>query len=348
MTTLPTSNTDAAVLVAGPAWVGDMVLAQTLFMALHARPERPAVDVIAPPWSLPLLQRMPEVREAISLPVAHGELALRRRWQLGRRLRNRHYQQGIVLPRSAKAALPLRAAGIPLRTGFQGEFRSLLLNDLRDREQAAYRTVDRFLSLAFEPDSPLPDPPPVPHLETSDEGARDARLALDLPNDGSPVLALCPGAEFGPAKRWPADYYADIARRRLQAGWQVWLLGSDKDRDVCQTIRDRAQGARVLAGRTSLAQAIDLLGAADLVVSNDSGLMHIAAATGTPVVAIYGSSDPRYTPPMSPHSRVLSLNLECSPCFQRECPLGHLNCLNQLLPDRVHLAAEELLDQGRA
>lgn len=348
MTRLPTSKTNAAVLVVGPAWVGDMVLAQSLFMALQARPERPAVDVIAPAWSMPLLVRMPEVREAISLPVAHGELALRRRWALGRRLRDRYYQQGIVLPRSAKAALPLRAAGIPLRTGFRGEFRFALLNDLRDREQAAYRTVDRFLSLGFAAGEPLPDPVPIPRLAASADGAREARLALDLTDDGSPVLALCPGAEYGPAKRWPADYYADIARRRLQQGWQVWLLGSDKDRTVCQQIRDRAQGAVILAGRTSLAQAIDLLAVADLVVSNDSGLMHIAAATGTRVVALYGSSDPNYTPPMNPQARILSLGLDCSPCFQRECPLGHLNCLRQLDPDRVHLASEELLQQEPA
>ena len=348
MTRLPTTNSNAAVLVVGPAWVGDMVLAQSLFIALRARPGNPAVDVIAPPWSMPLLARMPEVRQAISLPVAHGELALRRRWSLGRRLRDRHYQQGIVLPRSAKAALPLRAAGIPLRTGFRGEFRFALLNDMRDREQAAYRTVDRFLSLGFDAGAPLPEPTPVPRLVASPGDAREARIALDLPDDGRPVLALCPGAEYGPAKRWPAEYYADIARRRLQQGWQVWLLGSDKDRAICQQIRDRAQGASVLAGRTSLGQAIDLLAVADLVVSNDSGLMHIAAATGTRVVAIYGSSDPRYTPPMNPRARVLTLDLDCSPCFQRECPLGHLNCLRQLEPDRVHRAAEELLQQESA
>ena len=334
------------VLVIGPAWVGDMVMAQSLFMRLKARAPSPAVDVIAPGWSLPLLERMPEVREAIPLPVTHGELALSRRWRTGRRLRDRHYVQGIVLQRSAKAALPLLAAGIPRRTGYRGEYRYALLNDVRplDRNRL-YRTVDRFVALALPAaEESLPEIP-QPRLISPPEGADEARQALGLGRDDTPVLALCPGAEYGPAKRWPAEYFAEIARQQLTRGWRVWLFGSARDREVTGAIRKLASGAVDLAGRTSLAQAIDLLGTSTAVISNDSGLMHVAAATGTPVVAVYGSSDPRYTPPLSADARILYLGLDCSPCFQRECPLGHLNCLRQLQPSMVRRTLDSLLGE---
>ncbi len=332
-----------AVLVVGPAWVGDMVMAQSLFMTLKQREPAPAVDVIAPAWSLPILERMPEVRRPIPLPVGHGELALGRRWHLGRSLRGANYQQAIVLPRSAKAALPAFASGIPRRTGYRGEFRYGLLNDIRPLDrQRLYRTVDRFVALGHAPDAPQPPPIPEPRLVISERGRDEARIALGLGNQDAPVLALCPGAEYGPSKRWPAEHYAEIARARLTAGWQVWLFGSQKDRPVTQAIAEAAPGCADLAGRTQLGQAIDLLACADLVITNDSGLMHIAAATGRPVIAVYGSSDPGYTPPLTSRRRILHLGLECSPCFQRECPLGHLNCLRKLTPDQVLEAADAL------
>lgn len=331
------------VLVVGPAWVGDMVMAQSLFISLRQRHPSPEIDVIAPGWSLPLLERMPEVRRAIPLPVAHGELALGKRWRLGRSLRREGYQQAIVLPRSAKAALPVLAAGVPRRTGYKGEHRYGLLNDIRPLDrQKLYRTVDRFVALGQDADAPLPPSVPEPHLAISATGRAAAREALGLAGDDAPVLALCPGAEYGPAKRWPAAYFAQVAQDRLAAGWQVWLFGADKDRPTTGEIAEGAPGCTDLAGRTSLAQAIDLLASADVVVSNDSGLMHVAAATGRPVVALYGSSDPGYTPPLSHRARILHLGLDCSPCFQRECPLGHLNCLRQMHPDRVLAAVTAL------
>ncbi|WP_018145238.1 lipopolysaccharide heptosyltransferase II [Thioalkalivibrio sp. AKL6] len=343
MVKTPTSQRPPAVLVVGPAWVGDMVMAQSLFMTLRARQPAPAVDVIAPAWSLPLLERMPEVRRAIPLPVGHGELGLGKRWRLGRSLRSASYDQAIVLPRSAKAALPVFAARIPRRTGYRGESRYGLLNDIRPLDRAIlYRTVDRFVALGHTADTALPPPISHPALAVSDAGRQEARRSTGLDMDDAPVLALCPGAEYGPSKRWPASSYAEVAREYLADGWQVWLFGSDKDTPVTRTIAEAAPGCRDLAGRTQLGQAIDLLACADLVISNDSGLMHIAAATGRPVVAIYGSSDPNYTPPLSERARILHLGLDCSPCFQRECPLGHLNCLRQLAPAQVLDAAGEL------
>jgi heptosyltransferase II len=324
------------VLVVGPAWVGDMMLAQSLFKTLRARDPEVVIDVIAPPWSLALLERMPEVRRGIALPVSHGELALRRRWRLGRSLRDQGYQQGIVLQRSAKAAVPLLAAGIPRRTGFRGEFRYGLLNDIRPLDPARlYRTVDRFVNLGLPRGAAMPAAVPEPRLLMDPVGAREAAAALGLNPLDAPILALCPGAEYGPAKRWPEEHYARVARDRLDAGWQVWLLGSERDQAVTAAIAAQAPGVVDIAGRTSLAQAVDLLSLARAVVSNDSGLMHVAAAVGVPVIALYGSSDPNYTPPLSARARILSLGLECSPCFRRECPLGHLNCLRQLPPEQV-------------
>lgn len=334
---MPNDST-TSVLIIGPAWVGDMVMAQSLFMALRQRDPAPAIDVIAPRWSLPLLERMPEVRQPVALDVDHGELALGKRWRTGRALRQQGYAQGIVLPRSAKAAVPLLAAGIPRRTGYRGEMRGGLLNDIRPLDPArAYRTVDRFIALGLEAGQMLPERVPQPHLEVV-HGSGDRALAaigLAPTAPGQSILTLCPGAEYGPAKRWPAEHFAAVARARLVDGWRIWLLGSAKDAPITDRIAQLAPGCENLAGHTTLAQAIDLLAASSAVISNDSGLMHVAAATGRPLVAIYGSSDPGYTPPLSDQARIIYHGLSCSPCFERECPLGHLNCLRGISPAEV-------------
>lgn len=324
-----------AVLVVGPAWVGDMVMAQSLFITLRQRRPAPEVDVIAPAWSLPLLERMPEVRRAIRCrwPMASWPWANAGGW-------GAHCASAATSRPSCCRARPRRRSRCwpPACPAYrlQGEHRYGLLNDIRPLDRKAlYRTVDRFVALGHEADAPLPPPTPEPRLAVTADGRRQARSELGLAGDDAPVLALCPGAEYGPAKRWPPEYFAEVARERLAAGWQVWLFGSDKDQPITGGIAKAAPGCTDLAGRTTLAQAIDLLASAAVVVSNDSGLMHVAAATGRPVVALYGSSDPGYTPPLSAHARILYLGLDCSPCFQRECPLGHLNCLRRMQPDRV-------------
>jgi heptosyltransferase-2 len=331
------SQTSPKFLIIGPAWVGDMVLAQSLFKVLKQRYPDARIDVAAPAWTRPLLDRMPEVDEAIDLPFAHGQLALGARLSLGRQLRARRYDRAIVLPNSWKSALLPWAAKAKRRTGFRGELRYGLLNDIRPLDELRLpRTVDRFVSLALEPGTPLPATLPNPSLVPDVRNTMRALEAVAHPRPKGPVLALCPGAEYGPAKRWPAEHYADVANRQLDKGWEVWLFGSEKDIPVSNEIMRRT-GARCfnLTGRTSLAEAIDLMSLATVVVSNDSGLMHVAAALGRPLVAIYGSSDPRHTPPMSDKATILSLGLSCSPCFKRECPLGHLKCLRDLSPARV-------------
>ncbi len=333
---------EAPLLVVGPSWVGDMVMAQSLFRVLKARAPERAIDVLAPGWSLPLLERMPEVRAGIEMPLGHGRLALGERWRLGRGLRGR-YGQAILLPNSWKSAIVPWAARIPVRTGWRGEMRYGLLNDLRrlDRSKLTM-TVQRFVALALDPDEPLPEIPP-PALEVSPASVQAALSAhgLEKPSD-TPLLALCPGAEYGPAKRWPAERYGELAQEYLHRGWQVWLFGSEKDRPVCDNVARTAPGCVNLAGRTSLAQAVDLLSLADAVVSNDSGLMHVAAALDRPLVALYGSSDPGFTPPLHARHRILHLGLECSPCFRRRCPEGHLRCLKGIAVGAVAAALEEL------
>lgn len=335
------------ILIVGPSWVGDMVMAQTLFICLKQRHPDCQIDVLAPEWSRPILERMPEVREALSFPVGHGVLDLDTRRKIAMSLRGR-YDQAILLPNSLKSALVPFFAGIRKRTGWRGEMRYGLLNDMRKLDKARYPLmIERFMALAFEPGAELPKPYPRPALQI-DDASRNAALArFELALD-RPVLALCPGAEFGESKRWPAEHFAQVAEAKIRDGWQVWLFGSKNDHAVGELILDELipglrEEAVNLAGETSLAEAIDLLSCSDAVVSNDSGLMHVAAALGRPLVAVYGSTSPAFTPPLSEQVEVVRLGLECSPCFERTCRFGHNNCMRELPPAQVSAALDRLL-----
>ena len=339
------------VLVVGPSWVGDMVMAQALYKVLRLRNAEVEIHVVAPPWSLPVLERMPEVARGIELAVGHGEVGLGRRLTLARRLRAERYTRAIVLPRSAKAALVPWLARIPLRTGFRGEWRYGLLNDVRVLEARFDQTVKRFLALGVERDAPVPVPLPKelhPRLRSDRKNLERLRAAHGLVA-GARLAALMPGAEYGPAKRWPAAHYGALAAALAGTNTDVVVLGSAKERGIGDEVAARAASARVrnLCGATSLADVVDLLAAADVAVSNDSGLLHVAAAAGAPVVAIYGSSSPKFTPPLTDDAAVVSLDIECSPCFERECPLKHFKCMNDLTPAIV-LRAVETLRSARA
>ncbi|AIR88467.1 lipopolysaccharide heptosyltransferase II [Pseudomonas cremoricolorata] len=338
------------ILIIGPSWVGDMVMAQTLFQCLKQRHPDCVIDVLAPDWSRPILERMPEVRQALSFPLGHGALELGTRRGIGKSLAGQ-YDQAILLPNSMKSALVPFFAGIGQRTGWRGEMRWGLLNDVRKLDKARYPLmIERFMALAYEPGAELPQPYPRPELriETASREAALAKFGLSLDR---PVLALCPGAEFGEAKRWPAEHYAEVADALVRQGWQVWLFGSKNDHPVGESIRARLiPGLREesvnLAGETSLAEAIDLMSCAAAVVSNDSGLMHVAAALNRPLVAVYGSTSPGFTPPLAEQVEVVRLGLECSPCFDRTCRFGHYNCLRLLEPQAV-IAALQRLDGGQ-
>ncbi len=329
-------------LIVGPAWVGDMVLAQSLFALLKGRNSHSRIDVIAPAWTEPLLSRMSEVNETVLLTLAHGELGMGERIRIGRALRSRRYDRAIVLPNSLKSAVVPFVARARRRTGFLGEWRFGLLNDIRRLDKTTLpRTVDRFVSLGLEPGTPLPSTIPVPRLQVQKEKSLKALARLGRIPPATPVLGLCPGAEFGPAKRWPATYFAQVAKTKLGQGWEVWLFGSDNDSAITSEIQRLTAGRCLdLGGKTTLDEAIDLMSLTTAIVSNDSGLMHVAAALDRKLVAIFGSSNPNHTSPMSDNAKILYLNLSCSPCFKRECPLGHLRCLRDLKPEQVLTAMD--------
>jgi heptosyltransferase-2 len=313
-----------------------MVMAHSLFITLKCRFPAAEIDVLAPAWSRPLLARMPEINSAIVLPLEHGQFGLRVRRRLGRALWGR-YDQAIITPRSWKSALLPLFAGIPVRTGYRGEMRYLLINDMRRLDKSVLtQTVQRYVALGLPKDDRLPPEIPPPKLEVDRDNQERLRVALGL-NEDKPIVAMMPGAEYGTAKRWPLDRYGELAKRLTGAGRQVWVFGSAKEHALGETIA-QAAGAGVfnLCGSTKLADSVDLMALASCAVTNDSGLMHIAAAVGIRLVAIYGSSSPAYTPPLTDQADVVYLDLECSPCFQRECPLGHMNCLNQIAVDDIY------------
>ena len=321
-------------LIVAPAWVGDMVMAHSLLRLLRQTRPNCIIDVLAPDATRSLLARMPEVRRAIPLPFSHGQLALKQRYALACSLRTEKYDQAILLSNTFKSALMPFWAQIPIRTGWHGEMRWGVLNDRRRLDKQKYPLmIQRFCALAFPPNTDLPDPLPSPILTSS---SVIATASLRGGQQSRPLLALCPGAEYGPAKRWPPAYYAEVANACLAQDWEVCLMGSRGDQVAAAEIQNLTDNRCTdLVGKTSLLEAIDRLAVADAVISNDSGLMHIAAALQRPLVVIYGSTDPRFTPPLTENVSILSLKLPCSPCFQRECPLGHLKCLRDLMPAQV-------------
>ena len=335
------------ILILGPAWVGDMVLAQSLFMTLKANQPNCIIDVAAPAWTLPLLERMPEVSGKIALPFKHGEVAFFKRLKFGKNLKNKGYTQSIILTNSFKSALLPWAAGITRRTGFLGEIRYGLLNDIHPLDKNILKkTVERFVSLGLNKGQNLSEKLPQPRLVANKVSALKALEKFGASPPNARVLGLCPGAEYGQAKRWPAEYYAEVANNAIAKNWQVWLFGSEKDVPVTLQINQLTQKKCLdLAGKTQLGEAIDLMSLCDTIISNDSGLMHVSAALDKKVIAIFGSSDPFHTPPMNNKAVIEYLGLSCSPCFERVCPLVHLNCLKQIEP---HTIIHQIIDSSTA
>jgi heptosyltransferase-2 len=331
------------ILIVAPSWVGDALMSQPLLTLLKQQEPEAAIDVLGPGWALPIYRRMPEVSGTIESPFAHGELALGKRWRLGRTLAAAGYDRAYVLPNSFKSALVPAFARIVQRIGFTGEARQPLLTDARPLDkQALPLMVERFAFLASPRGTSLQRPVPRPRLRV-DPAERDALLSRLQLTSGSRIACFCPGAEFGPAKRWPPSHFAALAGKLSAGGYAVWVIGSAKERTLGEEIREAAGGAVVnLCGSTSLDEAVVLLSCATVVVSNDSGLMHVAAALDRPMVALYGSSSPGFTPPLSDAARIVRIELPCSPCFQRVCPLGHFNCMMKLDPGLVFSEIERI------
>jgi len=335
-----TTRFSESILIVGPSWVGDMLMAQSLFKALKQDNATCHIDVLASEWSEGLLKRMPEVRHVIVHDFAHGQFAWKERQELGISLRKHDYDRAIVLPNSWKSALVPYWANIPQRTGFTGELRYGLLTDRRDLDKLLLpKTVDRFVALGLDKSDerigsflPAPQLSPKPVLPEM-----LARLGIEYQAD-RPVLALCTGAEYGPSKRWPLEYFAEVAQQKISEGWQVWLFGSHKDTEINQRVNTLTGHQCVdLTGCTQLEEAVDLLALTQAVVANDSGLMHVASALDRPLVAVYGSSNPYMTPPLRKNActDIVYQGLKCSPCFKRTCKYKHMDCLRTITPEQV-------------
>lgn len=341
---------DSRILVISPNWIGDAIMAQPLLQRLKSRAPERAIDVLAPSWVAPVWRAMREVDTVIEAPFKHGALQLGERWKFARMLRRRGYGEAYVLPNTLKFALIPWLAGIARRIGYKGEMRYGLLNVMHHDNAASPRPMREFYAALA--DAPAPNLPAAlsalePEMFVADEQVAEVLTRLALPATG-PLIVFAPGAEFGPAKRWPTAQFAALAGmiRQAHPDATIVLLGSGKDRPVCEEIATAVPGVRNLAGETALEQAIAIIAGATAMVTNDSGLMHVAAALRRPLVAVYGPTDPRHTPPHSVLAKVLWLHLDCAPCQQRECPLGHNNCMKNIAPEMVWTPLQHMLKSG--
>jgi heptosyltransferase-2 len=336
--TTDTKSRGNAALVIAPQWIGDAVMTEPLMRRLAARGERLTVGAL--PWVAPVYRAMPQVAEVVEFPFAHGGLQFKARRALAQQFEGR-FETAYVLPNSIKSALLPFLASIPKRVGYLGEVRvGLLTHRLKNPSKGKRPPMVAFYSaLAGEPGIEVDRP----QLQLASHQIDAVLRAQGLVRGGYYVFV--PGAEYGPAKRWPVVRYAELARSLAAP---VLVLGSGKEAPLGVEICALAPGVdcRNLAGATSLSEAFALIAGARQVISNDTGLMHVAAALDVPQVAIFGSSSPEHTPPLSQRAQVLWLKqdaayqppLDCAPCFERECPLGHLRCLNDISAERVRAA----------
>ena len=326
------------ILIIGPSWVGDSVISQSLIKVILSKSKEAKIDVLSPEWTRNIFNRMDEVSETISLPFSHGEMKIKERVDLGKTLKEKNYDQAIVLPNSLKSSLIPYFSEIPIRTGWRGEMRYFLINDMRILDKnISPRMVDRFVALAFKKNASLPSSIPYPSLRIEEENLESLRVDFGI-DSSSPLICLCPGAEFGPAKRWPTDYYSEVANNYLTKNWQVILLGSAKDIPVGEEIKkniNKESGFLNLIGQTKLVDTIDILSSSNLVLTNDSGLMHIAASVDAKLIALFGPSSPDFTPPLSHKSVVMRKNEGYSKVRKGSGPMGYHQSLLDIEPSEV-------------
>jgi len=294
------------------------------------------IDVLAPTWSLPLLERMPEVNQGIEVPVGHGKFGFIKRLKIGLGLRKNNYTRAIILPRSFKSALIPFFSGVPVRTGYRGEMRYGLINDIRKLDKTILKqTVQRYVALGLQGEAKKDMQVPYPRLIIDSENQQKLIEKFKI-SSTHPVVCFSPGAEYGPAKQWPIEKFAKLSELLTKNNYQVCVIGSQKEHPLGEEIK-KIQPDKIfnLCGETSLVEAIDIIAYSKNVVTNDSGLMHVACATGRKIVAIYGSSTPSYTPPLSKRASIIYHSLNCSPCFKRVCPFGHTDCLENISVEEV-------------
>ncbi|MBI0036823.1 ADP-heptose--LPS heptosyltransferase RfaF [Gilliamella sp. B14384H2] len=330
-------------LIIGPSWVGDMMMSQSLYRTLKQLDPSIEIDVMAPAWCRALLDKMPEVNQSIAMPISHGEFALSKRYQLGKELRNNQYDQAIILPNSFKSALIPFFAKIAKRTGWKGEMRYGLLNDLRVLDKQAFPLmVERYVALAYSKQNiysakDIPQPILWPKLNVLTDEVEQTLSTFNITND-EPLIGFCPGAEFGPAKRWPDYHYAALADKIVKQHAKIIIFGSGKDKIVGEQIiakMNHGEHCINLAGQTELGQAINLIAACKAVVTNDSGLMHVAAALDKPLVALYGPSSPDFTPPLSNKAEVIRLITGYHRVRKGDAEQGYHQSLIDIKPDLV-------------
>jgi heptosyltransferase-2 len=333
------------ILIIAPNWIGDAVSTQPLLANLKLLYPASKIDILASNWVAPVYRACSEVHEVIEAKFEHKKLQWSLRKEIAKEIEAKNYQACFVLPNSFKSALIPWLANIPFRIGYRGELRFGLINLALDNPSKVNRPpmVEHYLALSqlLKDDESIPLDKFVPKLNVS--GAARQQVGQKLQdaniNRGS-IYAMCPGAEYGPSKRWPTEHFAVLAQQLIKqnSNNQIVLLGGKSDYSLSQEITSQSKLVSNIhnwCGNTSLDEAIALIGMSKAVVSNDSGLMHIAAALQIPQVAIFGSSDPAHTPPLSDRAKIMWLNISCSPCHKRVCPLGHLRCLKDILPEQV-------------
>jgi heptosyltransferase II len=330
------------ILIVAPAWLGDAIMAHSLVQVLKQRFPTAEVDVLAPQSTLSITELMPEFSRRILMPDTHGQFSLRRRWAIARKLKKHQYDLAYILPNTWKSALIPWMARIPCRIGWIGESRyGLLTRYLKDPERYP-KMVQRYVALGFlEGDFKKHEDFALPKMSIPEKLRTETlqKFNLDLTR---PRLLLSPGAAFGPSKRWPIEYFKEVALLALKKEMQVWVIGGTAEMNLGQYLT-QAPGIQDFTGKTDLLEMATLIDLADKVLTNDSGPMHVAAALNKPMVALFGSSSTQFTPPLSKYVQVLErFDLDCRPCFQRECPLIHLHCLRWIKPEQAWMALEEL------
>ena len=341
------------ILIIAPNWIGDAVMSQPLLANLKTQYPQSQIDVLASPWVAPIYRACTEVHRVIEARLEHKQLQWGLRKQLAKQLEVSQYDTCFVLPNSLKSALIPWLANIPLRIGYRGEMRFVLINVALDNPSKINRPpmANHYLALcnAIEHRQDIATVQPAnPQLNISSEAKQSVGAKLQTAGiDPQAIYVLCPGAEYGVTKRWPSEHFASLAQQLIikEPNAHIILLGGQGDHALGENIKTQAHHAQHIhnwCGATSLDEAIALIGMSKALVSNDSGLMHIGAALGVPQVAIFGSSDPHHTPPLSNKAQVIWLNLPCSPCHKRECPLGHLKCLKDISPENVFVSIQNL------
>lgn len=331
------------ILIVAPAWLGDVVMAHSLVQVLKTRFPEAQFDVLAPKSTLTITELMPEFTRRILMPDTHGQFSFKKRWLLARSLKQENYDLAYVLPNTWKSALVPFLARIPCRIGWLGESRYGLLTRYLKAPERFPKMVQRYVALGFlEGDFKQDSAFPLPKM-TIPPALRESVLNKFNLSENEARVLLSPGAAFGPAKRWPIEYFKEVAQHFIKKGVAVWVIGGPQEAELAQYLETHVPEINNFVGKTSLLEMAALIDLSTKVLTNDSGPMHVAAALAKPMVAIFGSSSTTFTPPLSANAQILErLDLDCRPCFQRECPLIHLHCLRWIKPEQAIMALEQL------